>query len=254
MWFLDELKQRNEVLYFTTMICFVLGIVCLLLTRVAPIQVLGTSAWYKPFKFFMSTALFTGAMGWYLFYLGESRAVAIYSWGLVVLFAIEDVYIFLQAARGTTSHFNISSPFHAIMWPVMGAAAVAISVWTLIVSFPFFTRTFPELPVAYLWGIRFGLLIFVVFSLEGIAMGARMAHTVGAADGGNGLPIVNWSSNNGDLRVAHFFGMHALQILPLLGFFLIPNVYALGAVSLVYLAGCVFVFVQAISGKPFMPG
>jgi hypothetical protein len=42
------------------------------------------------------------------------------------------------------------------------------------------------------------------------------AHTVGAPDGSPGLPVTNWSRQHGDLRIPHFLGLHAFQILPLI--------------------------------------
>lgn len=211
--FLDALRDRNEPLFYFGFICLIAAILCLACVRIIPVQVLGTSAWYKPFKFFLSTAIFVWSMAWYLHYLGTSPGVTAYAWGMIVLLGVEDVYILVQAARGITSHFNVSSPVYAAWWRLMAFAAVSISLWTGFIGIRFFTQTFPELPTYYLWGIRLGFIVFVIFSMEGMAMGARMAHSVGGPDGSAGWPVLNWSKSLGDLRVAHFLGMHALQIL-----------------------------------------
>jgi hypothetical protein len=61
---------------------------------------------------------------------------------------------------------------------------------------------------------------------------------------------LNWSVTNGDLRVAHFIGMHALQILPLLAFYVVRSTNGVIAVAVVYGLMAVFLLWQAMRGIP----
>jgi hypothetical protein len=81
-------------------------------------------------------------------------------------------------------------------------------------------------------------------------MAVQLAHTVGGPDGGPGLPIVNWSTQYGDLRVAHFFGMHSLQIIPLSSYFIMKKSRWVLAFAVVYFAFVSALFIQALNHTP----
>ena len=109
--------------------------------------------------------------------------------------------------------------------------------------------------------IRNGIVIFLLGNAVGGYMLARGSHTVGAPDGGQGLPFTNWSTIGGDLRIAHFIAVHAIQIVPLFAYLLLQMapLPALGRRRLAVFgmsAGVMLVvlatFVQAALGHPLL--
>jgi hypothetical protein len=252
--FLETLKNRNVILYYFGGLCLVGTIVCSILAMTTSMQVLGINAFIKPAKFFVSIWLFAWTMGWYTGLLTQRRKIIIYSWGVVSAMVIELVIITGQAAMGKMSHFNITTFVNARLFDVMGFAITVLTIWTAYIGYLFFRHRPTSIEPAYLWGIRLGILLFVVFAFEGFTMAAKLSHTVGAPDGSPGLPVLNWSTRYGDLRIAHFFGMHALQLFPLFGYYIAKRPYQVILIAALYGGFVTLLLVQAFSGKPLLAG
>ncbi len=212
------LHRVNPALSWTGWLNVVLAALALALLLLDPRHLGGALLWWKPLKFSLSIVAFAWTLAWLLADLPgpAQRSVAIISTGVAVAMAVEQAVIFVQAARGTTSHYNVSSALNGVLFGLMGVfifVNTVLTAWAVYLSFAY--RPFG--PAGYVWGLRLGLGLFLVGSVLGGFMIGRGQHTVGAADGGPGLPGLGWSTRAGDLRIAHFLGMHALQVLPLLG-------------------------------------
>ncbi len=250
--FVPTLKTRNAILYWYGLVCLLGGVFCVVLSFTTNGQVLGINEFIKPTKFFVSIWLFCWTMAWYTGLLMQRRKVTIYSWVVVVTMTIEMVIITGQAALGKLSHFNVSSPINGSLFSIMGIAITVLTGWTAYIDYLFFRHKSVTIEPRYLWGIRLGILVFVIFAFEGFLMAARLSHTVGAPDGGPGLPVINWSSRYGDLRVCHFFGMHALQLIPLFSYYIARRPRQVILWATVYFSLVAFLLVQALAGKPLL--
>jgi hypothetical protein len=258
-----EVYRRNRVLASVGWLHVALLVLFAVFALFDGRMVTGVNPWLKPAKFAVSIAVYTFTLAWLMPYLAHyRRTVAFIAWGTGLVFVGEMACIISQAARGVPSHFNVSTAYDAGVFGLMGMLIAFNTALVLVTLLLFCGRTpAATLAPAYLWGIRLGLLLFLLASLEGFAMVGNMAHTVGERDGGAGLPFVNWSTRAGDLRVAHFLGFHALQILPLAGYSFarwhapvvrrraVAFVVALG---LVYLAAFTLLFWQASAGRPLL--
>jgi ABA DEFICIENT 4-like len=240
--------------------------------------VLGASVWAKPAKFAASVALTAATLALLLRHLsaparGRRIAVGLVAW----LTGLELVIITLQSIRGVPSHFNAATPFDAAMFGLMGAGIVVVTVGIGYLGYRAFRQRLAHLPArerALGWGIRLGFVTMLFGSAIGglmpsptaaqraqIAAGEKPAlvggHTVGAADGGPGLPVTRWSTTHGDLRVPHFLGLHALQLLPLAALLLGRRRRGDGAALTIvvgagYLGLTAVALVEALRGRPLL--
>jgi hypothetical protein len=217
---LSELRHRDPLLFWTGGLMLLLLVLATLVSISDTRQILGLSPWIKPMKFMISITIFLWSVAWFMPQT-EPRplARAIVRWTIASAMTVEILMIVMQSARGTTSHFNHATAFDDMIFSIMGLGVVfntmAMALFLWIVR-----RDTPPSRAGFIWGIRLGVAMFLLASLQGTIIVGNDAHSVPGPDGGPGLPFVNWSTTQGDLRVAHFFGMHALQALPLLGFWL----------------------------------
>lgn len=250
MYFIETLKERNETLFNFGIICLLFAILFFVLSKTNSTEVFGINAYLKPFKFAFSTFLYSWTMAWFLGYLPTFNPT-IFNWIIIITLGFEIVYIALQASKGELSHYNVSTPTKSFLFSMMALMATITTLATAYITVLFFGNTVSELPNYYLWSIRLGLIIFVIFSFEGFVMGSKMAHTIGSEDGSKGLALLNWSFTYGDLRIAHFIGMHALQVIPLLSYYLLKNTKFTLLLGLLYFGLAIFTLIQALQGKPF---
>ncbi|WP_214402348.1 hypothetical protein [Pseudonocardia lacus] len=220
---------------------------------------LGAPLWAKPLKFALSFGLYGLALSWMLSLVdGGRRTGAVLGWAVAAGAAVELVIIFGQAVRGVRSHFNSDTDLDATLFSVMGMTVAFIWLATVWLAIGVLGR--PRLDPALTASIRLGLVVALLGMLVGVVMSVNGGHAVAVADGGPGLPLFGWSTTGGDLRVAHFVGMHAVQVLPLLAALLIalPERRLAGPARrpLVRLAGGTYLALlalltwQALRGQP----
>jgi hypothetical protein len=238
-----------------------------------PRLVTGAPAWLKPAKFAVSVAIYCLTLAWTFTFIPEWRNTKRWVGAIAAfVFVLELAIINLQAWRGTASHFNVSTTLNTVLFSVMGTAIGLQTLTSIAVVVALWRQRFSDKALG--WSLRLGLAISIVGSSTGglmtrptaeqrvsIADGHRPtlvgAHTVGAPDGGAGFPGTGWSTEHGDIRVPHFVGLHAFQLLPLIALAtrrrgLTESACARTTIAAAfsYFALFVLMLVQALRGEP----
>jgi hypothetical protein len=250
-----------------------LAVIALVGLVVDPRTITGMPLWAKPLKFSLSVFIYSVTLSWLLGQLPRRRRLAWWASTVAAAFlAVELIVIYGAAFADTTSHFNVSTPFSAALWSTMAVSIVIVWAATILVAVMLFRADLGD--PARSFAIRSGLIIAVIGMGLAFLMtsptatqlsnfqGIAGAHTVGLADGGPGLPLLGWSTVAGDLRIPHFVGMHAMQVIPIVALVLElgsrrisvlrdgrTRLGILVVIAALYLAVIAVLTVQALSGQ-----
>jgi hypothetical protein len=228
-----QFNKMLTLLIITNVSLLGLGVMGLALD---PRMVLNAPVWAKTTKFAISFSVYGGTLLWMLTYLkSRPRAAQFIGAATSTLLLAEMAMIVLQAMRGVPIHFNEATPFDTVVWRVMSIAITAFFFIDIVGAVLLLREKMPDRVLAT--SIRLGLLVAFIGMALAFAMtepnatqtaalqaGQKLnmtgAHNVGAMIDGQTrmIPFLGWNMDGGDLRIAHFIGLHGAQIIPLLGF------------------------------------
>ena len=263
----NRMQAGSAALFAVGMAMLLMAAISLVLTWFDPRLFQGVSTWAKPLKFQISTGIYLLTLALFMSWLPDDKRQTRLSryvvWSAVGAGIFEVAYITWQGAFGLASHYNHATAFYAAMYTLMGVGAVILTSASLALAVLIARNPAYALPRALQHAVVLGLLLtFVLGTGFGSYLGAqRTGHWVGGAltDAG-GLPLFNWSRTGGDLRVAHFFGIHAMHFVPafaaLAAATRLPGAKHIASAWLLaasFSALTVWTFVQAARGQPFLP-
>jgi predicted small integral membrane protein len=215
---LHRIKTGSPALWQTTLAMVVLGVVSFALQYGDTRLINGVGTWVKPTKFFFSLAVQFATVSWAMSYFPgvaeTARGIRIAVWTMIVCGWLEMSYVCLRAFQAEGSHFNMTTPFAAAMYSAMGVAAVLLTGTAFYVGAKLWRHRSQGIwTKAASLGLIFGALLG---TLAGAYLSAQTGHGVGGdPSDASGLGVFGWSTTGGDLRIAHFVGLHASQFIPL---------------------------------------
>lgn len=218
-----SVKNSAQQFYALMVLNLVLCVLYIGAEIIDPRMVGADGNWVKPLKFALSFVVLFGTMALVAARLSvpvrDGWAMRVIFWVMAVNFAGEVGYMSVQAAHGAASHFNTTTPLHAMAYQMMGVSAVllitGIAAMGVVVARDKAAALGPNLRLGVVWG--FGLTFLLTFIVAGY-MGGNGSHFVGQpGPDARVLPLFGWSGSVGDLRPAHFLSLHVMQALPLLG-------------------------------------
>ncbi len=252
-----ELDRRQPVLARLGWASLALLVFCLAAAAVDGRTFNGVSVWAKPAKFAASLVPWFWTMAWAWGVLASAAAggctARLVLWATVGAAGFEQFWITWRAALGGPSHFA-TDPLGALMYSLMAVGAVTMVAMAALLGLLVLRRPGSGQPRAWVLAVGLGLVLGgVLGGWTGMSISAIGTPQVGGTpSNAGGLPPFFWSRDGGDLRVAHFLGVHAMQALPLLAL-LGVGVRAVPLAAIGWVGLTVAAYLLAKGGVPLIP-
>ncbi|WP_373495814.1 hypothetical protein [Aquiflexum sp.] len=232
---LTRIYQGSRILFYTGMIHFVLIFCFLVLLGFDPREVNHENVWLKPLRFAISIWLFTWTFAWFSSYVEIRRRIFNnLNHIIAACMLIEITLITFQAGRGVASHFNVQTAFDAKVFSVMGAVigfnAAIVGIWFIL--FAFWGNGGKSYRTSIIWGV----VIFLLGNFSGYLI-IRYGWPTDMLTSQSKMPLTGWKLTMKDLKISHALGLHAIQILPLIQWFI--NRFKLNS-KLIHVMGIVY--------------
>jgi hypothetical protein len=224
-----------------------------------------TNVWLKPLKFEASLVVYFLTLALALPLTSQAfRAswLGRYAfWGVVPAGFLEVAYIGWRASRAEASHYNVATGLDSALYNAMGIGAVMITLGSGALAYGLTRRDAVSLAPVLRWSLVLGFALTCILGLaSGAALSGNGSHFVGAIPAGHAtLPLFGWSLTIGDLRMAHFLGLHALQIIPAFGLlvWLLTRQPRLGTAAVAlfssaYALVAITAFIAALNARPLL--
>ena len=230
---------------------------CLVAMAVDPRAFDGVPVWVKPAKFAASFVAWFWTLAWAWGALApeaaRGRIARLVVGGSVAAALFEQGWMTWRAAIGGPSHFA-TDPLGDVMYALMGLGALTLVALAALLGVQVLRSPRPGLARAWVLAVGLGLLLGgVLGGFTGAAISVLGSpHVGGTASNAGGLPPFFWSRDGGDLRIAHFLGIHAMQALPLLAL-LGAGARLVGLAAAGWAALTLAVFALALRGVALSP-
>jgi hypothetical protein len=227
-----------------------------------PRSFLGAPVWQKPLQFHLALSIYAITLAFFARFLPQgmqSRRWRIYAGVVCFCILAELVWVGGAASYATASHFNVDDIVMGTIYGFMGVFAVILTSASGVMGLAIWRNPNTGLPPALHLSVALGLILTCILTVIAAGtMSSMPGHLIGTPVTGARLPVLGWSREVGDLRVAHFFATHAMHAIPIAGLLATRLTPTTGRLIILTTSAAFSILVafamwQAFQGQPFLP-